>query len=300
MTMSKSLDLRKDSNLSQSAEDSGIRRQQEPFFGWFVVSIVGGLGLLAVPVIMLYLLWSGADVLFGAQAHTLLSIEWRPTDGIFGLAPLVAGTLTTSFLALLLAVPLGLGAVIHLLYFSGERLQRMGEATLGILGGTPSVVFGLFGTVWLVPRLGPSLGAAALVLTMMILPTFALLTLAALRQLPRDMWTAAGALGLSREQIIWHVALKATWRPITAAASLALARGLGEALAVEMVAGNVPGIPLSLLQPVRTLTTTLVQEFEYARGAHSEALHLVALAVVLIAAAASTFALRLNESRARP
>ncbi len=298
--MPKSLDLQKDSSFSRLAEDSGVRRQQEPFLGWFVTSLVGAVGLLAVPAIMLYLFLSGADVLFGAQAQTLLSIEWRPTAGIFGLVPLVVGTLTTSFLALLLAVPLGLGMVIHLLYFSGERLQRVGEATLGILGGTPSVVFGLFGTVWLVPRLGPSLLSAVLVLTVMILPTFALLALAALRQLPRDMWTAAGALGLSREQIVWHVALKATWRLITAAASLALARGLGEALAVEMVAGNVPGIPTSLLQPVRTLTTTLVQEFEYARGAHSEALHLVALAVVLIAAAASTLALRLSETRARP
>ncbi len=299
MSLSKSLNLQKESTFPQATKGSGIRRQQEPVIGWVVTSVAGLIGLLAVPTIVLYLALSGAGVLFSEQAWTLFSIEWRPGEGIFGLVPLVVGTLTTSFLGLALAVPLGLGIVINLLYFSGERLQRFGEATLGILGGTPSVVFGLFGTVWLVPHLGPSLAAAMLVLAIMVLPTFALLALAALRQLPSDMWTAGAALGLSREQIVWHIALKETWPQLTAAATLALARCLGEALAVEMVVGNVPGIPTSLLQPVRTLTTTLVQEFEYARGAHAEALHLVALAVVIIAAAASTFALRLNEKRAR-
>ena len=103
---------------------------------------------------------------------------------------------------------------------------------------------------------------------------------------------------MSREQVVWHLAVKTVWPLLAAAVTLALARGLGEALAVEMVCGNVPGIPSSLLQPVRTLTTTLVQEFEYARGTHNQALHLVALTVVLLSAAASTFAFRLHARKA--
>ena len=87
-----------------------------------------------------------------------------------------------------------------------------------------------------------------LVLTAMVLPTFALLALAALRQLPKDLMTAGAALGLSLEQAVWHIALKTAWPILAAAATLALARCLGEALAVEMVCGNVPGIPTSLLQ----------------------------------------------------
>jgi phosphate transport system permease protein len=299
MSLLKSLNVEKEPAFPQVPGEAGLRRQQEPWLGWVVTTVAGIVGLLAVPTIVLYLAFSGGEILFGDRAFTLFSAEWRPGEEIFGLVPLVVGTMTTSILALVLAVPLGLGVVIHLVYFSSGRLQNFGEATLGILGGTPSVVFGLFGTVWLVPYMGPSLGAAMLVLAMMVLPTFALLALAALRQLPEDMWTAGAALGLRREQIIWHIALKETWPQLTAAATLALARCLGEALAVEMVAGNVAGIPTSLLQPIRTLTTTLVQEFEYARGSHSEALHLVALTVVLIAAAASGLALRLYDMRGR-
>ena len=137
--------------------DPGVNRRRDPIFGWAAVAVAGIAGLLAVPAIVLYLLWSGIDIFFGERAWTLLVNEWRPGEGVFGIIPLVVGTLTTSFFALLLAVPLGLGTVIYLLYFSGARLQRFGESALGILGGTPSVVFGLFGTVWLIPRLGPSL-----------------------------------------------------------------------------------------------------------------------------------------------
>lgn len=277
--------------------DSRRHPTREPVWGWVITAVAGISGVLAVPMIVLYLFLSGAGLFMGNQVWTFFSLEWRPGEEMFGILPLVAGTLTTSFLALLLAVPLGLGTVLHLHFFSGPRVQRMGEAALGILGGTPSVVFGLFGTVWLVPRLGPSLASGMLVLTAMVLPTFALLALAALRQIPKDLLTAGAGLGVSREQVVWHLAIKTVWPLLAAAATLALARGLGEALAVEMVCGNVPGIPSSLLQPVRTLTTTLVQEFEYARGAHNQALHLVALTVVLLASAASTFAFRLHARK---
>ncbi len=274
-------------------------RRQEPVWAWAATSAVGWAGVLIAPAIGLYLLVSGIEILLGNRAATLFSLDWYPQDGSFGMLPLVAGTLSTSVLAVGLAAPLGLGAVIHVVFFAGDRTRRVAEAMLGILGGTPSVVFGLFGTVWLVPRLGANLASAGLVLAAMLLPTFGLLTLAALRQLPREMLAAGSTLGLARKQVVWHLALRAARPQIAAAATLALSRGLGEALAVEMVCGNVPGIPVSLSQPVRTLTTTLVQEFEYARGEHGQALHLVALAVVMLAAAASTLAIRFHSARSR-
>jgi len=180
------------------------------------------------------------------------------------------------------------------------------EAVLGILAGTPSVVFGLFGTYWVLPLLGSLVGggstgsllAAGIVLAMMIVPSFAVFALAALRQVPDGLLRDGAALGLSRAAVIRGLALRAARPGLIAAATLALARALGEALAVEMVAGNVPNLPYSLLQPVRTLTATLVQEFEYARGVHADALHLVALTVVALAALLTSIACRLGRGPA--
>ncbi len=269
----------------------------EPRTGW---AAIGGLGLLAacaLPAVVVFLAAVGWDLLASGRAGSLLGAEWFPTHGAFGLAPLVAGTLCTSVLALAVTVPVGLGAIIYLHFFAGRRVQRLGDATLGVLGGTPSVVFGLFGTVWLVPLVGPSLLAAVLVLSVMVLPTFALLGLAALRQVPPTLLSAGAALGLRREQVIARLALRVARPHLAAAATVALARCLGEALAVEMVCGNVAALPSGLTAPVRTLTTTLVQEFDYARAEHNQALHLVALTVVSLAAIASLAAVRWQARR---
>ena len=150
---------------------------------------------------------------------------------------------------------------------------------------------------WFVPYFGASLLSASLVLAAMLTPTLALLSLAALRQLPEGLLLDGARLGLTREQVILRLALRSARPALMGAAVLALARGLGEALAVEMVCGNVPTLPSSLTDPVRTLTTTLVQEFEYAEATHNQALHLVALTVVLLAALSSAAALRLTSRR---
>lgn len=275
---------------------SGTRRQESPF-GWLAAGIGGVLCALAAPALLAFLLLRGLGFLRGAGSATLLAREWYPVEGVFGLLPLVVGSLTVALGGLLIALPFGLGVAITLRFYARGVLLRCGETALGVLGGIPSIVFGLFGTFWLVPRLGVSLVTAALVLAAMLVPTFALLALAALRQLPRGLLLDGGRLGLTREQVIARLALRAARPALLGAAVLALARALGEALAVEMVCGNVPGLPTGLTDPVRTLTTTLVQEFEYAHGPHAQALHLVALLVVLLAALASAAALRLGARR---
>ncbi len=264
--------------------------------GWSLVWAAGLLGGLLVPTVVLYLLWEGVAFLRGSPA-ALLGTDWYPTQGDFGILPLVGGTLATSFLALLVSVPVGLGAAVALHFHAPARMRDTADAVLGVLGGTPSVVFGLFATVWFVPHLGASLASAVLVLTCMVTPTFTLLALAALRQLPRDLMEAGTTLGLKRSQVIRRLALVVARPQLAAAASFSLARCLGEALAVEMVCGNVANMPTGLSVPVRTLTTTLVQEFDYAMGEHRTALHLVALTVVLFAAAATTLAIRLSNRR---
>jgi len=263
---------------------------------WAAVAAAGLLGGLLVPGVVLFLLWESASILFG-RPSALAGLQWYPLDGLLGLLPLVAGTLLSSLLALLVAVPLGLGTAVALRYHAGTAAQRTGDTVLGVLAGTPSVVYGLVATSWLLPHTGASLASAALVLAVMVVPTFTLLALAALRQLPGGLMESGTTLGLSRSQVIRRLLLVVARPRLAAAASVALARCLGEALAVEMVCGNVAGLPSRLTDPVRTLTTTLVQEFEYAQGEHRAALHLVALVVVLFAAAATSLALHFSHKR---
>lgn len=261
------------------------------------VAFLGLLAALVAPATALYLLVGGVRDGDVGAAEQWLDTKWFPGEGRYGVLPLVVGTLSTSLGALLLAVPLGLLVAIRVRFFSGRRTARTAEMALGAMAGMPSVVFGLFGTFWLVPWLGASLLSAALVLAMMIVPSFALFALAALRQVPDGLMRDGLALGLDRGTVIRDLALPTARPGLFGAATLALARALGEALAVEMVAGNVPNLPTSLLDPVRTMTATLVQEFEYARGEHLAALHLVALGVVAVASLLVTIAFRLGHGR---
>jgi phosphate transport system permease protein len=266
--------------------------------GWIAATVLGVAAALLAPALLVFLLIEGAAFLSRPAAGTILALEWHPREGVFGFTPLLLGTLSTSLLGLLLAFPLSLGAAIHLRFHAGRRVRQLLETVLGILGGTPSVVFGLFGTFWIVPLLGATLASGAIVLAIMITPTLALLSLGVLRQVPEELLQNGARLGLRRDQAIFRLALVQARPGILAACALALARALGEALAVEMVCGNVPNLPTSFTTPVRTLTTTLVQEFEYAQQAHAEALHLVALTVVLLAALACGLGQKLAQRRA--
>jgi phosphate transport system permease protein len=230
---------------------------------------------LMAPGVAVFLLLEALSLAYEGALGQLWTTEWFPTEDQLGLLPLLAGSLSTSALGLGMAVPLGLLCAIWIQFYASASATRLGETVLGILAGTPSVVFGLFGTYWLLPWFGPSLLAAGLVLALMVLPTFALFALAALRQVPVSLLHQGGALGVSKSRVILHLVLRAAAPGIVAAGALALAR--------EMVAGNVAQLPTSLLSPVRTLTTTLVQEFEYAHGPHAHALHLLALGVVVLA-----------------
>lgn len=280
-----------------SLEIDSTGRRQEHSLAWTVVWVLGLACALIAPALLLFLLGKGFRFLLEDERGTLLTTRWFPVEGSFGLVPLVVGSLSVALGGLLFALPLGIGTAVTLHFYLRGRRQQVLEAALGVLGGIPSVVFGLFGMFWLVPHLGASLASGALVLAAMLTPTLALLSLAGFRQLPEGLVPDGLRLGLTRETVILRLALRAARPALFGAAVLALSRALGEALAVEMVCGNVPGLPTSLTAPVRTLTTTLVQEFEYAQPTHARALHLVALAIVLLAALASAAALRLRERK---
>lgn len=219
---------------------------------------------------------------------------WYPTEGSFGLLPMLAASMAMSALAIVLAAPLGVASALFCRFYAPPLIARAYRWAIILLAGIPSVVLGLWGLTVIVPLIlalsppGTSLLAGSIILALMILPTVALTTEAALAAVPKSYWQGAAALGLSKEAAILRVALPATCASICAGILLAVARALGETMAVLMVSGNVVQLPTSLFDPVRTLTANIALEMAYATGNHRASLFvsgLVLTALVLALAA---------------
>lgn len=212
----------------------------------------------------------------------------------FNLTLMIVGSLLTTFGALLIAVPLGVSAALFSCFYAPSFIVKPFRHLLELLAGIPSVVYGFWGLVVLTPLIrqwqppGQSLLAAVFILSLMILPTMALLSETALRSIPKQYLQGATALGLTRWSIIAGVALPAARGGILSAAVLATGRAVGETMAVLMVAGNIVQVPDSIFTPVRTLTANIALELAYAVDGHRAALFvsglmLMGLVVLLIA-----------------
>ena len=226
--------------------------------GVLTALLIGGAALLVT-----LLVWRALPLLRQASlAALLLGSDWSPSTGQFGFLPFIAGTIAVTALALLIAVPVGLLAAVHLAEFAAEHTRRLILPLIDLLAGIPSVVFGLFGMMVLVPlvrdRLAPACGAAStgyclltggLVLALMVLPVIIALGVAVLRGVPRELRLAARALGASSGAAVMRVVLRAAAPQLGAVLVLAFARAAGETMAVLMVVGNVPELPRSLFAP---------------------------------------------------
>lgn len=218
---------------------------------------------------------------------------WYPLSDQYRLLAMIVGTLLAAFGALLLALPLGLASAVFCHFYAPPWLARLWRRLVELMAGIPSVVYGFWGLVVLVPLIrelappGPSLLSAMLVLTLMILPTLAVSADAAMAAVPRALHPAAAALGLGRVSRITRIVLPAARAGIVTGVLLATGRALGETMAVLMVAGNVVQVPGSLFEPVRVLTANIALEMAYATGDHRSALFvsglvLFALTVLLV------------------
>ena len=252
---------------------------------WTVLALIGAVPLLAIAALGAFLLWQGTDALGHLASAVFTEHDWLPVKGAFGITALLLGTTATSLLALGLALPIGLGAAIYLAQHAPPRLRALGDAAVGLLGGMPSVIIGLWGMTWITPVFGNTLTSAFLVLAVMITPTLTLLAGSALRQVPAEVAETARALGAGENLVTW-VLVRHAWRGLAGASILAVSRALGEAVALSMVAGNIPALP-RLDGPISTLTTTLIIEFEGSVGDHRAALYLLAFMVMLLIAAFS-------------
>jgi phosphate transport system permease protein len=205
---------------------------------------------------------------------------WRPLSGSFGVFPMIYGTLLVTFGALMLAVPVGLGAAAFLAELSPPALERAIRPAIQLLAGIPSVVYGFWGIVVLVPALrnlfggsGFSALAGSIILAIMILPTIINISVDAIKSVPQDAREASWALGATLWQTTKSVVIPAAGQGIATSVVLGMGRAIGETMAVIMVTGNVTSIPSSILDPVRTLTGNIAIEIGYAHGEHQQALY---------------------------
>lgn len=216
----------------------------------------------------------------------IFGMEWRPGNGIFGIFPMIIGSLYVTTGALIIGVPVGIFAAIYMAEFCPKWLYKIMKPAVNLMAGIPSVVYGFFGLVLIVPFIrntfggrGLSLLAASILLGLMILPTIISMTETSIRAVPRSYYEGGLALGASHERSVFFTVVPAAKSGIFAGVVLGIGRAIGETMAVMMVAGNQPVIPESLTDGVRTLTINIVMEMGYSTDLHREAL--IATAVVL-------------------
>ncbi len=218
--------------------------------------------------------------------HFLFGTVWKPSSDQFGILPMIIGSAYVTGGALLLGVPVAVLCSAFMARFCPKRLHRVMKPCIELLAGIPSIVYGFFGLVVLVPFVrdifggkGYSILTASMLLGMMILPTIITVAETAIRAVPESYYEGARALGASHERSVFFVMLPAARSGILAAVILGVGRAIGETMAVIMITGNQARIPTSILAGVRTLTTNIVMEMGYATGLHREAL--IATAAVL-------------------
>lgn len=216
----------------------------------------------------------------------LLGQKWRPNNDIYGILPMIMGSIYVTLGAVITGVPIGILTAIFMARFCPPSIYKVLKLAVELLAGIPSVIYGFFGLVVMVPFIrdtfggtGSSMLTASLLLGMMILPTLISVAEAALRAVPDSYYEGALALGAGHVRSVFFTVVPAAKSGIMAAIILGVGRAIGETMAVIMVAGNQARMPQGLLEGVRTMTTNIVIEMGYAADLHRDAL--IATAVVL-------------------
>ena len=245
------------------------------------------ISILAVILICLFLFSNGVPAIgeIGAGSF-LLGEKWKPLENQFGIFPMIIGSIYVTAGAVLVGVPIGILCVVFLARFCPPRLHKLLKPAIDLLAGIPSIVYGFFGLVVIVPLMqtlfggsGKGILTASLLLGIMILPTIISVTETSIRAVPESYYEGALALGATKERSVFCAVMPGARSGITAGVILGTGRAIGETMAVVMVAGNSAVMPDSLLSGVRTLTANIVLEMGYAADLHRDAL--IATAVVL-------------------
>lgn len=243
--------------------------------------------VLAVLLICIFLFANGLPTI--AQIGPLKFLfgqEWKPSNNKFGILPMIVASIYVTGGAILVGVPIAVLTSVFMARYCPKRIYGVLKSGIELMAGIPSIVYGFFGLVLIVPLIrdvfggpGASMLAAIILLGIMILPTTVGVTEAAIRGVPESYYEGSLALGATKERSIYAVMLPAAKSGILAGIVLGIGRAIGETMAVVMIAGNQPRMPKGLLKGVRTMTMNIVTDMGYATGLHRQAL--IATAVVL-------------------
>lgn len=265
-----------------------MSRWTEEFFieKGLLLTAVSSIIIIALIIIFIFMEGLPAIQAYGFF-NFIFGMDWAPSSGQYGVFPMIIGSLGITALSLLMAVPLGILCAIFLSEVASSKMRRILNPTIQTLAGIPSVVYGFFGLILLVPLMrvqfggtGFSMFTASIILTVMILPIIVSVSEDALRSIPQEYKEASLALGATHWQTIKNVIFPAAIPGVITSVILGMGRAIGETLAIIMVAGNVVQIPGSILDPVRALTSNIAIEMGYATGIHYNALF--ATGIVLI------------------
>lgn len=253
--------------------------------GVFLVSACAS--IIAVILICLFIFANGVPAIFEIGVGEFLGgVKWKPLQGLFGILPMIVGSIYVTAGGVIFGVPIGILCAVFMARFCPEKPYKIIKPAIELLAGIPSIVYGFFGLVVLVPMVrnlfggsGKSILTASIMLGIMILPTIIGVAESSIRAVPESYYEGALGLGATHERAVFFAVLPAAKSGILAGVILGIGRVIGETMAVVMVAGNQAIIPTSILGGVRTLTSNIVLEMGYAADLHKDAL--IATAVVL-------------------
>ena len=242
--------------------------------------VAASMSILAVAMICIFMFANGIpaikeigffDFIFGKI--------WSPNQNVYGIFPMIIGSIYVTAGAMLVGVPIGLLTAIFLAKFCPKKLYRFLKSGVELMAGIPSIVYGFFGLMVIVPIMQTTFGGsgkgvltASILLGIMILPTIISVSEANIKAVPNSYYEGALALGDTHEGAVFRAVLPAARSGVLAGVILGIGRAIGETMAVIMIAGNQPIVPDSIIGGVRTMTSNIVLEMGYATDLHREAL----------------------------
>lgn len=249
----------------------------------FILSAL--VSVLSVAAIIIFVFSKGLKPFFGTDAYSfgkfITGLKWDPNNDVFGVLYMMVGSLLATIGAIILGVPIGLFTAVYIAELAPKKIVAIIKPAIELLAGIPSVIYGAFGLGVIVPMInkvsptgqGESLLAVICVLTIMILPTIISLSESSIRAVPKSYREASLGLGASGTQTIFHSVIPAARSGILTATVLGIGRAIGETMAVMMIAGNnIGGLPTSIWDKIRPLTTNISMEMGYASGRHQDML----------------------------
>lgn len=258
----------------------------------YVFTVAACFSIAAVALICIFLISSGIPAFQQIGLFKFLfGTIWRPGNDVYGILPMIIGSIYVTAGAIIIGVPIGIMTSVFLTYYCPKKIYKPLKSATELLAGIPSVVYGFFGLMVVVPMVrnmelafdirgkGNSILTASIILGIMILPSIIGVCESSLRAVPQSYYEGSLAQGATKERTIFKVMLPAAMSGVLAGVVLGIGRAIGETMAVVMVAGNQTKIPTSIFRGVRTLTANIVMEMGYATGLHREAL--IATGVVL-------------------